>query len=101
VVGDDDHYDGMAISIQSAALGRLTGKPGDVPAGVGIIGSLASILACILVPQPAPPEPESGTATPAPTGAPGNGSVEQELAKLTAEIEALRLSLVAGPSGSD
>jgi voltage-gated potassium channel len=79
-------------------LGRMTGVM-VMFAGVGIIGALASILASILVPQAPAPEPEVASAsTPASSGAsPGTvattGTVEQELAKLRAEMEALRLSL--------
>jgi voltage-gated potassium channel len=86
-------------------LGRLTGVF-VMFAGVGIIGALASILASILVPPPDPdPAPASGPA-PAPASAPApaegtmTASVEEELAKLRAEIEALRLSLTVDRSGS-
>jgi voltage-gated potassium channel len=78
-------------------LGRMTGVL-VMFAGVGIIGALASILASVLVPPP--PAPEAEAETPATGGAgPGlavaTGSVEEEIAGLRAEIEALRLSLVA------
>jgi voltage-gated potassium channel len=83
------------------ALGRLTGVF-VMFAGVGIIGALASILASILVPPPASDEAPAEAAAVTPTPAPGamTASVEQELAKLRAEIEALRLSLAADRSGS-
>lgn len=82
------------------ALGRVTGVF-VMLAGVGIIGALASILASILVPPPksddAAPTPATNSAT---TGGTVTASVEEELAKLRAEIEALRLSLAGDPSGS-
>jgi voltage-gated potassium channel len=93
------------------ALGRMTGVF-VMFAGVGIIGALASILASILVPPPKPQdaEPEPSTAAPAasppstvvsaPVSIATSTSVEEELAKLRAEIEALRLSLSAGRTGS-
>jgi voltage-gated potassium channel len=81
-------------------LGRLTGVF-VMFAGVGIIGALASILASILVPPPPALEPEAGSEAPVTSGGPGTGTVEQELAGLRAEIEALRLSLVAGRTGSE
>jgi len=90
-------------------LGRLTGVF-VMFAGVGIIGALASILASILVPPPDPDEAlasaPAATQAPAPALAParteGNltASVEEELAKLRAEIEALRLALAVDRSGS-
>jgi voltage-gated potassium channel len=82
-------------------LGRLTGVF-VMFAGVGIIGALASILASILVPPPKSDEAPAESAAPAPTPAPGAlaATVEEELAKLRAEIEALRLSLEADRSGS-
>ena len=62
-------------------------------AGVGIIGSLASILASILVPSPS-----AGPSGDAPTTDPG---VRQELAEIKEELSALRRSLASdeGPSG--
>jgi voltage-gated potassium channel len=88
------------------ALGRLTGVF-VMFAGVGIIGALASILASILVPPPPtldePVEPAvASTPTPGAITASGamTASVEDELAKLRVEIEALRLSLAVDPSGS-
>jgi voltage-gated potassium channel len=101
-VGYGDYY-------PVTALGRITGVF-VMFAGVGIIGALASILASILVPPPTiEEEPEVATppATPnttptvaaAPTRGAG-GSVEQELAGLRAEIEALRLSLTTNRPGS-
>ena len=74
-------------------LGRMTGVL-VMFAGVGIIGALASILASILVPQA--PSPEEA---PTPAIAPPTAAVEEELAKLRAEIEALRLSLTVDRSG--
>jgi hypothetical protein len=73
-------------------------------AGVGIIGALASILASILVPPPDSDEAPASAPAPALAAAPAGGtvtaSVEEELAKLRAEIEALRLSLAVDRSGS-
>ena len=74
-------------------LGRLTGVA-VMFAGVGIIGALASILASILVPQPKESDPEATTTV--------TPQVEEELAKIRAELAALRSSLAAdqpGPSG--
>lgn len=69
------------------SLGRTTAVA-VMFAGVGIIGALASILASILVPQPKPVDPEATTAV--------TPQVEEELAKVRTELEALRRSLVAG-----
>jgi voltage-gated potassium channel len=88
------------------ALGRLTGVF-VMFAGVGIIGALASILASLLVPPIAsddePAEPVVAP-TPIPSAPPApvamTASVEVELAKLRAEVEALRLSLAVDGSGS-
>ena len=55
-------------------------------AGVGIIGSLASILASLLVPQPGPDEPASD---PRPVPA----AMAEELASIRAELAALRQAL--------
>ena len=62
-------------------------------AGVGIIGSLASILASILVPPPKQPEEP-----PQETAAPAHDSdiVATELASIRTELAALRQSLVQG-----
>ena len=63
-------------------------------AGVGIIGSLASILASVLVPcRETEEEPEEVPAT---------GTVRDELAEIRAELSALRRSLSVGgePPGS-
>lgn len=68
-------------------LGRLTGVA-VMFAGVGIIGALASILASILVPQPKEPDPDATTAV--------TPQVEEELAKVRAELESLRELLAAG-----
>ena len=87
------------------ALGRLTGVF-VMFAGVGIIGALASILASILVPPPKPPEDAEAEATdtappmdppvaPTPVPVTANASIEQEIAGLRTEIEALRLALAA------
>ena len=55
-------------------------------AGVGIIGSLASILASVLVPQPEPdPEPGEGQSA--------DANLADELANIRAELAALRGSL--------
>jgi voltage-gated potassium channel len=68
-------------------------------AGVGIIGSLASILASILVPPPKPaPEPKPDTAEPEtgaapPPDGPTTDPVAAELASIRAELAALRESL--------
>ncbi len=58
-------------------------------AGVGIIGSLASILASVLVPQPEPSQP---AAYPASAGA----TVSDELASIRSELAALRQALENG-----
>jgi voltage-gated potassium channel len=94
-------------------LGRLTGVF-VMFAGVGIIGALASILASILVPPPksqdeepetSPPNPAlapASTAAPAPASIATGSSIEQEIAGLRAEIEAMRLALSSdrpAPSG--
>jgi voltage-gated potassium channel len=82
-------------------MGRLTGVF-VMFAGVGIIGALASILASLLVPPPKPDEAPLEPAV-APTPAPSamTATVEEELARLRAEIEALRLSLTGdGPGAS-
>jgi len=73
--------------------GRMTATY-VMAAGVGIIGALASILASILVPQPAAPEET-------PVEAEISTSVEGELAALRQELAALRQSLGterAGPA---
>jgi voltage-gated potassium channel len=70
-------------------------------AGVGIIGSLASILASILVP---PPEaPADVTPEPAPDTAPDPSSdaVVAELASIRAELAALRNSIAEHGAPSD
>ena len=72
-------------------LGRLTGVA-VMFAGVGIIGALASILASILVPQPKEADPDAPTAVTPP--------VEEELAKVRTELEALRRMLATGRSDS-
>ena len=72
-------------------LGRLTGVL-VMFAGVGIIGALASILASILVPQPKEADPSATT--------PVSASMEDELAKIRAELVALRQSLPADRPGS-
>ena len=62
-------------------------------AGVGIIGSLASILASVLVPQPAPEEPGDPE--------PASATIADELASIKSELAALRQMLTdtrAGPS---
>ena len=85
------------------SLGRLTGVF-VMFAGVGIIGALASILASILVPPPKPSEEDVAepVAATAAAGMPlvAGSSVEGELAKLRAEIEALRRSLAPEPPGA-
>jgi voltage-gated potassium channel len=65
------------------ALGRFVGVF-VMFAGVGIIGSLASILASLLVPQPEPEADATGEASP---------TVADELASIRAELAALRLEL--------
>jgi voltage-gated potassium channel len=80
-------------------LGRLTGVF-VMFAGVGIIGALASILASILVPPPDSNGAPGSAPAPAPAEGTMTASVEEELAKLRAEIEALRLSLTVDRSGS-
>ena len=68
-------------------LGRVTGVA-VMFAGVGIIGALASILASVLVPQPKEPDADATTAV--------TPQVEEELAKVRAELESLRELLAAG-----
>jgi len=73
-------------------LGRLTGVF-VMFAGVGIIGSLASILASILVPdapaEAAPEATEPGIAAAAAETS-GNGTLESELAAIRTELTAMR-----------
>ena len=79
-------------------LGRMTGVF-VMFAGVGIIGSLASILASILVPDApaeAAPEPAGSGIAPA-AGTPGNGTVESELAAIRIELTAMRDLLANRP----
>ena len=71
------------------ALGRITAVF-VMFAGVGIIGSLASILASVLVPPPKETDVPAATAS-APT--PGGDPVATELASIRAELAALRQSL--------
>ena len=66
-------------------LGRLVGVF-VMFAGVGIIGSLASILASLLVPQP---EPEESSAE-------ADTSLSEELANIRLELAALRQTLADG-----
>ena len=63
-------------------------------AGVGIIGALASILASLLVPQPASPEDRAAEAAAAQT-------LQAELTAIKNELAGLRRAVVAGhdPSG--
>ena len=68
-------------------LGRLTGVF-VMFAGVGIIGSLASILASILVPD-APTAAEPNESEASPSGTPSVG-VESELAQIRVELAAMR-----------
>jgi voltage-gated potassium channel len=70
------------------ALGRLVGVF-VMFAGVGIIGSLASILASVLVPQPEPEEGPAGTD-------PADASLSEELASIRSELAALRQTLADG-----
>jgi voltage-gated potassium channel len=69
-------------------LGRLVGVF-VMFAGVGIIGSLASILASLLVPQPEPEGASEG-------GTPTDASLSDELASLRLELAALRQTLADG-----
>jgi voltage-gated potassium channel len=87
-VGYGDYY-------PVTALGRLTGVF-VMFAGVGIIGSLASILASVLVP---PPKEQEASVEPA-TTVPADDVVASELAKLRVELAALRESLADRPSPS-
>ena len=57
-------------------------------AGVGIIGSLASILASVLVPQPEPDDAVERTPT--------EPTVSEELASIRSELAALRQTLADG-----
>jgi len=72
------------------ALGRITAVF-VMFAGVGIIGSLASILASVLVPAPKPAESSDASA-------PAGDAVADELASLRAELAALRQSLSTDPA---
>ena len=85
-VGYGDYY-------PVTALGRLTGVF-VMFAGVGIIGSLASILASVLVPPPKEQEQPAGDAQ-APAAMPSStgDAVAEELANIRAELAALRESL--------
>jgi voltage-gated potassium channel len=69
-------------------LGRLVGVF-VMFAGVGIIGSLASILASVLVPQP---EPDDSV----PAADPADTTVSDELASIRSELAALRQTLADG-----
>jgi voltage-gated potassium channel len=66
-------------------------------AGVGIIGSLASILASVLVPPPDSPEPET-----VPAGAPvapvASNDLASELAAIRAELAAIRAAVGTAPT---
>ena len=77
------------------ALGRMTGVF-VMFAGVGIIGSLASILASVLVPPPKEPEATASSAS----TAPGDTAVASQLDSIRAELAALRESLADRPSAS-
>jgi voltage-gated potassium channel len=70
------------------ALGRTTAVF-VMLAGVGIIGSLASILASVLVPPQKSPEPAA-------EGTSADPSVAEELASIRSELAALRESLAKG-----
>ena len=72
------------------ALGRTVGVF-VMFAGVGIIGSLASILASLLVPQPQTDDGPNGSD-------PADAKVTEELASIRAELAALRHELGTGPS---
>jgi voltage-gated potassium channel len=69
-------------------LGRIVGVF-VMFAGVGIIGSLASILASLLVPQP---EPDNASLE----GTPTEKTVSEELATIRTELAALRRELADG-----
>jgi len=71
------------------ALGRLVAVF-VMLAGVGIIGSLASILASFLVPQPEPEPPASGS----------DPALAEELALIRSELAALRHELEGRPPPS-
>jgi voltage-gated potassium channel len=78
-------------------LGRLTGVF-VMFAGVGIIGSLASILASILVPDaPAEPVAEVSTTGPATPAEPSSGNVQTELIAIRGELAAMRELLAQRP----
>ena len=73
-------------------LGRMTAVF-VMFAGVGIIGSLASILASILVPDaPAEAAPDAAESRTAPAAAEtsANGTIESELAAIRIELTAMR-----------
>jgi voltage-gated potassium channel len=64
-------------------------------AGVGIIGSLASILASVLVPGPTDDE-EEDQPEPSPPEPPAGGSLQVELAAIRQELVGLRQLVAAG-----
>jgi hypothetical protein len=83
-------------------LGRITAV-GVMFAGVGIIGSLASILASVLVPPPKAPDApaaEPASTPPTPGTVAGDDTIAAELASIRAELVALRQSLASGRATS-
>jgi voltage-gated potassium channel len=79
------------------ALGRATGVF-VMFAGVGIIGSLASILASVLVP---PPKDKEQVAAESEATAAASDALTSQLANIRAELAALRESLADRPASSD
>jgi voltage-gated potassium channel len=73
-------------------MGRITGII-VMFAGVGIIGALASILASILIPPPKESAPEEQPIAPA---SPMGAAVEEELAAIKRELEAVHRLLAGG-----
>jgi len=83
-VGDGDFF-------PVTTLGRITGLAVMV-SGIGIIGALASILASLLVPQPASQEERGADAA-------ATRTLEGELAEIKRELAGLRRALL--PDGTD
>jgi voltage-gated potassium channel len=93
---------GYGDTFPVTTLGRITAV-GVMFAGVGIIGSLASILASVLVPPPKAPDApaaEPASTPPTPGTVAGDDTIAAELASIRAELVALRQSLASGPATS-
>ncbi len=92
---------GYGDTFPMSAAGRITGVFVMI-AGVGIIGSLASILASVLV-APAPDATDEtsdeSTQAPAEPAAGSDPQLREELRAIRAELEALRKTMGAQSSG--